>query len=71
MRTTNHGCHQFFLHVFKEVHFITLRDDGNYYKMVLTLALLNHFSHEISGLKVTDVVALIRELSGYWANNLA
>ena len=36
--------------------------------MVLPLALLNHFAHKIGGLKVTDVVAFIGELPGYWDN---
>ena len=62
--TTKHGCCLFILNAFEEVHYISLRDEDTYYKMVSPLKLLAHFSEEIGGLKVTDVVTLIGELTG-------
>ena len=37
--------------------------------MVSLLELLAHFSKEIGGLEVTNVVTLIRELPGYWTRD--
>ena len=48
------------------MHYITLRDDDTYYKMVSPIALLAHFSHKIGGLEFTDILALIGEIPGYW-----
>ena len=48
------------------MHFIYLRDEDTYCKMVSLLDLLTHFSEEIGGLKVNNVVTLIGELPGYW-----
>ena len=64
--TTKHKYRIFILHAFEEVHYISLRDEDTYYKMVSTLELLAHFAEEIGGLEVTDVVTLIGELPGYW-----
>ena len=69
IRTTNHLCRLFVFHAFKEVHYISLRDKDTYYKMVSPLELLAHFSEEIGGLEVTNVIALISELPGYWSSN--
>ena len=67
--TTNHGYCQLIFHSFEEVHYVNLRDDDTYYKMVSLIRLLNHLSYKMGGLEVTDVVALIGELRGYWAND--
>ena len=64
-----HGCRLFILHAFEEVHYISLRYKDTYYKIVSPLELLAHFSKEIGGLEVTDVVALIGELLGYWTSD--
>ena len=61
-----HGCRIFILHAFEEVNYISLRDEDTYYKMVSPLELLAHFSEEIGGLEVTDVVTLIGELLAYF-----
>ena len=42
--TTKHGFRIFILHAFEEVHYISLRDEDTYYKMVSQLRLLAHFS---------------------------
>ena len=65
IRTTKHGCRQFILHTFEEVHYVNLRDDDTYYKMVTPLELLAHFAKEIGGLEVTGVVILIGKLPRY------
>ena len=65
IRTTNHGFRMFILHAFEEVHYISLRCEDTYYKMVYPLELLAHFAKEIGGLKVTDIVPLIVKLPGY------
>ena len=69
IRTTKHGCRLFILHAFKEVYYISLRDEDTYYEMVSHLELLTHFDKEIGGLEVTDVVTLIGELTGYWTSD--
>ena len=66
IRTTKHGCHLLILHAFEEVHFISFRDEDTYYEIVSPLELLTHFSEEIGGLKVTDVVTLIGEVLAYF-----
>ena len=70
IRTTNHGCRLFILHAFEEVHYISLRNEDTYYKMVSLLELLAHIAEEIGSLEVTNVVTLIGELPGYWTINL-
>ena len=44
IRTTKYGCRIFILHDFEEVHYISLRDEDTYYKMVSPLELLVYFS---------------------------
>ena len=65
IRTTKNGCRLFILHAFEWVHYISLRDEDTYYKIVSPLELLAHFAKEIGGLEVTDVVTLIGELPVY------
>ena len=67
--TTKHGCRLFILHAFDEVHYISLRDEDTYHKMVSLIEFLAHFSKEIGVLKVTNVVTLIGKLPGYWTRN--
>ena len=66
IRTTKHGCRLFILHAFEEVHYISLLNEDTYYKMASPLEVLAHFSEEIGGLEVADVVTLIGKLTGYW-----
>ena len=53
------GFRLFILHAFEELNYISLHDEDNYYEKVCPLELLAHFSEEIGGLEVTDVVTLI------------
>ena len=69
IRTTKHGYHLFILHAFEGVHYISPSDKDTYYEMVSPLELLAHFSKEIGGLEVIDVVTLIGKLTRYWTSN--
>ena len=40
IHTTKHGCWFFILYAFEEVHYISLRDEDTYYRMVYPLKLL-------------------------------
>ena len=44
IRTTNHICCLFILHASEDLHYISLRNEDTYYKMVSPLELLAHFA---------------------------
>ena len=51
IRTTNHRYLLFILHAFEEVHYIYVRAEDTYYKIVSPLELLAHFAEEIGASK--------------------
>ena len=62
---TKHGLRQFLLHAFRETYYIQLRDEHTFYEMVSPLQLLAHIANAISGLKVTNVVAVLGDIFTY------
>ena len=62
---TKHGCRRLILHAFEEVHYAALQDDDISYKMMSPLTLLAHIAGGVSGLGITDAVALLAKISKY------